>query len=260
MLETKKILLQSIGFTIKELKKTFLISNIFFLILFGISYLFFLISFGLYFIIKTNQNAILFVFMNSFFVLIIFFILYFILNKIKKVCLLKVMNAELNSKDILFMKFIDSLLDKEYKSSKGMLKKTIRFLLVICFVILIFFFLIGLWLIITNIYLKLFCFALISLTIICYLFFLTRWSFFTDNSKELIISYKLFAKRYSIILSTLIISILPIAILITIFMLIPSFAAKYYLFVLLLSFSINLMFYYNFFVYSFIFLEEHKKE
>jgi len=259
MLNSKKIFCDGLGLTINEIKKSYLLSVVFMLILFGLCYFCFIISYGFYFQINSSKEAIIWSLVNLIFLLFLLMISFTILNKIKKLCLLKVINKELKNKNKAFLLFIDSFLDKEFKlTTKEKTKLVVRFLLAFLFCALLVFFLIGILEMISNIYLKSVIGIILFFLFGGFLFFSFLWSFFSKNLTELVFSYKIFTKHFGLIISTLIISLILLFVVFLIFYLIPDFYLKYILFSVLFAFVFIWVVYFCFFIISQLFLEQHK--
>ena len=255
----KNNLFLSIGFTLNELKKSFFMNYIFLIILFGIGYLFFIILFGFYNLVNNYNNALFFVAIATFFIIILVFCLFTFLNRIKKLALLKIIAYELKSKDKGLLLFVDKFLDSEFKQkSSETIKRLVRFVIVILFSLLLLFLIFGAVLIVTNLLLRIIVIIAFLLFFGSFIIFITRYVFFVNSIKELVLGYSLFIKRFNLILCTLLISLIPLGILLLLYLILPTSSIVNYLFIFISLFIIALVFYFNFFVFSFMFLEEKK--
>lgn len=257
MLQNTKKIFASIGFALNEIKKSFLLSTIYFIVTAGITYLFFLILFGIYNNISNNYSAVIFCFMCVLFVFILSIILFTILNKIKRICLIRVINYEIKSKEKDLLQFIDSFLDSEAKmKGKDLIKNYFRFIFALVVISLLAYFIFGLWNIITTIWIKVIVFVILGLLFMPLTIFITRYSFYVKSLNELVLSYRIFANNYLSVLFITIISFIPIILIGLLYLFLHQYVALQYILMLLLIASVTIAVYLHFFVISFIFLEK----
>jgi hypothetical protein len=255
---TKKIF-ASIGFALNEFKKSFLITFVYLIVTFGIAYLFSLITLGFYLIVSSNYHATMFFFVICLFAFILSIIFFTILNRIKKICLIKIINHEIKSKDRGLLLFIDSFLDNEQKiKGKDRIKQFGIFLVTVIFVLLVLFFVLGLYNMISSLWVKVIVFVILCALLIPFSMFITRYAFFVKSLKELVLSYKIFAKHFGLLFATTIFSLIPIALVVLIYLLLPQYVVLDYIFLFVLIATIGFALYIHFFAISFIFLEENK--
>jgi hypothetical protein len=257
MMQNKNKFFSSIGLILNEFKKSFLLVFVFLIIAFGITYLFSIISFTFYLIVASKTTATIFLIVTCLFVLIALVIFYSIFNYIKKIALVKVINLNLKYKDKKMLVFIDSLLDNEHKNKNKLVFKRLGiFLTTILFILLVLFLLVGLWNIISSLWLKIIVFTILGLIIIPFFMFITRYCFFVNSLRELLFSYRIFVEHYILMLTTIIISIIPLTIFWLVYYLLPQYVVLDYIFLFLFILSIEFAIYYHFFIVSFIYLDQ----
>jgi len=247
----KKIFFTSFGLTIKELKKSFILTYITKLIFYGIVILFATILLKQYQNISTESNANVFFINTILFITILSLVLFYVLNRLRKLTYLEVLRKTMHKKTPEELEKINYYLDNHF--SKQTFRKIFNFIILEIFLILLIIMFYGIYLLIPYISLKI-IYSILLLLIAPILMELFFGSFYLRGLKETILNIKNIFSYESYLLA-LFFSISTIGIVILLISISNSITLDTIL-GLILSFVTTFNLYFLFYISSFTFLEK----
>lgn len=257
----KNIFFTSLGYTLNEFKKSFLLTFIYSIFFFGLVYVFYIASYIFYLVADTSTKANIWFITTIIFSILTVFFLFVFLSRVKKISLLKIISTITNNNKLESeLNNINKLLDSEFtKTKKEGFRRFFFFFIAILIEIVIAFGILGIYFVATTLFWQIILFAVLFFTLFPFCIFFLFWSLFCKESSNIVESLSLFLQNYKLVIGIFIFNVIFILLVTLINYILPLFDAKIYLLGLISVFLFTLLCYFNFFCFSQLFLKEQTK-
>ncbi len=252
----KNIFFTSVGYTLNEFKKSFLLTFIYTNLFFGLVYVFYIASYVFYFVADTSTKANTWLIATIIFAIITIFFLFTLLSRVKKITLLKITSTVANNvQQKSELNDINILLDSEFTTvKKDWFRRFFFFFIAILIELILCFGILGIYFFSAALFWQIIFFAILFFTLFPFMLFLFFWSLFCRTSSEIVSSFSIFWQNYKLIMWILTVNVIAFVLLFLLNYILPAFSTKIYLISFISAFFFTLLCYFNFFCFSQLFL------